>query len=94
MDLEKDMKSKHGLWLNRRDFVKGIAGAGLTLAAGNGFCFAKRHYDDLLLDDLARRCFQFFWDASDPETGICRDLIHGMLRTTRTKAMRRAGVRA
>lgn len=77
MDLEKDMKSKHGLWLNRRDFVKGIAGAGLTLAAGNGFCFAKRHYDDLLLDDLARRCFQFFWDASDPETGICRDLIHG-----------------
>ena len=32
--------------------------------------------DDALLDDLARRSFQYFWDASDPESGVCRDLIH------------------
>lgn len=62
---------------DRRHFLKGAAGATLTLAARRGFGFAKRHDDDALLDDLAHRCFQYFWDASDPETGICRDLIHG-----------------
>ena len=29
--------------------------------------------DDALLDDLARRCFLYFWENSDPETGIARD---------------------
>jgi hypothetical protein len=30
-----------------------------------------------MLDELSQRCFQFFADAVDRETGICRDLIHG-----------------
>ncbi len=29
--------------------------------------------DDAMLDDLARRCFLYFWENSDPETGIARD---------------------
>jgi len=63
--------------LPRRDFLKSAAGATLALAASRGFAFAPRHNDDALLDDLSRRCFQYFVDAIDPETGICRDLIHG-----------------
>src|SRR6202453_1997088 len=63
--------------LLRRDFLKNAAGATLALAASRGFAFAPRHNDDALLDDLSRRCFQYFVDAIDPETGICKDLIHG-----------------
>ena len=29
--------------------------------------------DDQLLDDLSRRCFFYFWEQSDPHTGIARD---------------------
>ena len=29
--------------------------------------------DDQLLDDLSRRCFYYFWEQSDPHTGIARD---------------------
>ena len=68
---------KPDLSLHRRDFLKTAAGATLTLAASRGFSFAPRHNDDALLDDLSRRCFQYFVDAIDPETGICKDLIHG-----------------
>lgn len=62
--------------LDRRNFIKGSARASLALAAGRGLVFAKRHDDDALLDDLSRRCLRYFWDAGDPRTGICRDLIH------------------
>jgi hypothetical protein len=71
MDLTKSM------FLDRRNFLTGAAGAAVTLASARGFGFVKRHEDHALLDDLSHRCFQYFWDASDPETGICRDLIHG-----------------
>src|SRR5580704_7103994 len=71
MDLTKSM------FLDRRNFLTGAAGAAVTLASARGFGFIRRHNDDALLDDLSHRCFQYFWDASDPETGICRDLIHG-----------------
>jgi hypothetical protein len=64
-------------FLDRRNFLTGAAGAAVTLASPRGFGFVKRHEDHALLDDLSHRCFQYFWDASDPETGICRDLIHG-----------------
>jgi hypothetical protein len=64
--------------LDRRNFLKtSTVAAALTLVAPRGFGFIRRHNDDALLDDLSHRCFQYFWDASDPETGICRDLIHG-----------------
>ncbi len=29
--------------------------------------------DERLLDDLSRRCFLYFWEQSDPHTGIARD---------------------
>ncbi len=53
-----------------------LAGAAL-LAARRGFGFARHFHDDDLFNDLSERCFRYFRDASDPETGICRDLIHG-----------------
>ncbi|HEV2326527.1 MAG TPA: glucoamylase family protein [Terracidiphilus sp.] len=62
--------------MDRRSFLRGAASAAV-LAGGNGLNFARRHQDDAMLDDLSQRCFRYFWDASDPETGICRDLIHG-----------------
>ena len=64
------------MWLDRRDFIKASAAGTVTLVGRHGFSFAKRYSDDALLEDLAHRSFQYFWDASDPETGICRDLIH------------------
>ena len=63
--------------LDRRGFLKGAAGATLTLAASRGFCIAPKYNDDALLDELSHRCFLYFADAIDPETGICKDLIHG-----------------
>src|SRR5260370_29169394 len=63
--------------LDRRNFLKTSTAAVLTLAARRGFGFVQHYNDDALLDDLFHRCFQYFWDASDPQTGICRDLIHG-----------------
>lgn len=66
--------------LNRRDVLRlgGAAGAAAVVPAwARGFSFAKKDHDDALLDELSHRCFQFFVDAIDPETGICMDLIHG-----------------
>jgi hypothetical protein len=63
--------------IGRRKFLAGAAGAGICLAANRSFGFGRHHRDDALLDDLAERSFRYFQDASDPETGICRDLIHG-----------------
>ncbi len=63
---------------DRRKFLKmASTAAAAVLALPQTHLFARHHNDDALLDDLAHRCFQYFWDASDPETGICRDLIHG-----------------
>src|SRR5215469_15516226 len=32
--------------------------------------------DTALVTELARRSFQFFWDASDPDTGITREHLY------------------
>jgi len=32
--------------------------------------------DEAFLEDLSRRSFQFFWDASDPNTGITREHLY------------------
>src|SRR5215469_8283737 len=32
--------------------------------------------DDAFLEELTRRAFQFFWDASDPNTGITREHLY------------------
>jgi hypothetical protein len=61
--------------IDRRNFVKLASMAGIVAASGRGF--AKTRNEDALIDELSKRCFRYFWDAIDPETGICRDLIHG-----------------
>lgn len=63
--------------VSRRKFIEFASTAGIVLTSRHCFGFAKRHNDDALLDELSERCFRYFWDASDPETGICMDLIHG-----------------
>jgi hypothetical protein len=52
--------------LDRRGFLKGVGGTSLALATRGGFCFAPKHDDDALLDELSHRCFLYF-----------ADLIHG-----------------
>jgi len=63
-------------FVDRRTFLKGTACATAAAVSGRSFAIAKSHDDDALLNELSHRCFQYFWDAIDPETGICRDLIH------------------
>jgi hypothetical protein len=55
--------------LDRRNFLKSSTAVALTLGAPRGFGFVQHYNDDALRDDLSRRCFQYLWDASDPETG-------------------------
>jgi hypothetical protein len=50
---------------SRRQFL-----AALLSATG------ARAAEDPLLDDLAHRCFRYFWEQSDPHTGIARDRAH------------------
>ncbi|HZD49703.1 MAG TPA: glucoamylase family protein [Silvibacterium sp.] len=63
--------------MTRREFIWLGAVTAAGVAGARGFGFAKRHSDDALLDDLSQGCFEYFRDAIAPETGICRDLIHG-----------------
>ena len=73
--------------VERRRFLK-LAGAAGVVAAGasRGFAFAPKFNDDAMLNDLSRRCFQYFADAMDPTTGICMDLIHGNPEDSARKA--------
>jgi hypothetical protein len=64
------------MFVDRRTFLQGAAGVAVAAVCGGSFAIARRD-DDALLDNLSCRCFQYFWDATDAETGICRDLIHG-----------------
>ena len=64
-------------FVDRRAFLKGTACATAAAVYGRSLAIAKIHNDDALLDGLSHHCFQYFWDAIDPETGICKDLIHG-----------------
>jgi hypothetical protein len=81
------MDRTKSMLLDRREFAKAAVGTAMALTGSRGFGFVKRreHTDDALLEDLSRRCCSYFWDASDPETGICRDLIHGNLADNGTK---------
>jgi hypothetical protein len=64
-------------FLSRRELLKTAAGAALVRACQRGFAFGRRYNDDALLNELSERCFRFFQNAMDRETGICKDLIHG-----------------
>jgi hypothetical protein len=61
---------------SRREFLavaaQGLAGALVPVqwyAASQSLTAA----DEQLLDDLSRRCFLYFWEQSDPHSGITRD---------------------
>jgi hypothetical protein len=53
--------------LTRRTFIGGVP---LVLSAA-GRRLTKD--EDRFLEDLSHRCFQFFWEQSDPGTGLARD---------------------
>ena len=50
-------------------------GFAAALLATQGRAASRRltSADDQLLDDLSRRCFFYFWEESDPHSGIARD---------------------
>ena len=73
------MALKESVSIPRRTFVRLVSSAGVAIASRHCFGFVKHHNDDAFFDELSKRCFRYFWDASDPETGICKDLIHGNL---------------
>ena len=60
----------------RRAFLTAIAGCtayALLNPKGMAESTEPRPGDDEFLDDLSRRSFRFFWEQSDPHTGITRD---------------------
>jgi hypothetical protein len=62
---------------SRREFLsigRRAAVASLLRASGAGGADqALSPSDEQLLDDLSHRCFLYFWEQSDPNTGIARD---------------------
>jgi hypothetical protein len=60
----------------RRGFLTAVArtvAAGSLAGAASAASRALSSADERLLDDLSRRCFSYFWEQSDPQTGIARD---------------------
>ena len=61
---------------SRREFLAAPA-PGLAAALLSAQVRAERwrlaSADDQLLEDLSRRCFFYFWEQSDPHSGIARD---------------------
>src|ERR1700722_14324133 len=60
---------------SRREFLSAPAQVAASLLAGQIRAVGGplSSADDQLLDDLSRRCFFYFWEQSDPHTGIARD---------------------
>ena len=56
---------------SRREFVS--AGGWAALTAPLLAAYPLSSPDERLLDDLSRRCFDYFWRESDTRTGIARD---------------------
>jgi hypothetical protein len=54
---------------SRREFLAALLLSSSTRAASPPLAAA----DEQLLDDLCHRCFLYFWEQSDPQTGIARD---------------------
>jgi len=59
--------------MNRRSFLQLAAACAayplLSRTAGAAVLAAA---DDALLEDMSRRCFRYFWEQTDPQTGITR----------------------
>src|SRR5260370_39449063 len=58
--------------LTRRDFLGGMAGAAIYGLTPAPTLVALSRDDDAFLEDLSRRCFQFFWEHTNPDTGLTR----------------------
>jgi hypothetical protein len=63
--------------MNRRAFLTQLTAGGTALLAVGASRAAEAKpkvatSDDALLDDIAHRSFRFFWEQSDPKTGITR----------------------
>lgn len=56
----------------RREFLS-TAAATLLPAEARAASQPLTPADEQLLDDLSRRCFLYFWEQSDPHSGIARD---------------------
>ena len=72
------MTTLNRLWT----FTAALAGAGALISfAAAGLS----REDEVLLEDVSHRSFQFFWEQSDPNTGITRDRtrLDGRLAETR-----------
>jgi hypothetical protein len=60
--------------MNRRSFLKTATGFAAYSILGPSFVqHALRQSDDSFLDDMSERSFRFFWEQSDPHTGLTRD---------------------
>ena len=60
--------------MNRRSFIKTAGGFAAYSIVGSSFGQAfARESDDSFLDNLSERSFRFFWEQSDPYTGLTRD---------------------
>ena len=61
----------------RRSFIPGAAGlpaiAQLAHAQNRAQTQALTAAQDAFLGDISHRSFQFFWEQSDPHTGVTRD---------------------
>lgn len=62
--------------IERRAFLQTLAAGGAALVGaklgGQAVGAKVSGSDDAMLDDIARRSFRFFWEQSDPHTGIVR----------------------
>jgi len=60
--------------MNRRSFLKTATGfAAYSIIGPPLIQRVLRQSDDSFLDDLSERSFRFFWEQSDPQTGLTRD---------------------
>lgn len=60
--------------MDRRSFLKAAGGfAAYTILGPSLIQRTLRPSDDAFLDDMTERSFRFFWEQSDPFTGLTRD---------------------
>jgi hypothetical protein len=66
------MKIDGAKLLTRRDFLGGMAGTAICALTPIAALAALSRDDHAFLEDLSRRSFQFFWEHTDPDTGLTR----------------------
>jgi hypothetical protein len=72
--------------MNRRSFLKTAAGfAAYSILGPSLIQSALRKSDDPFLEDFSERSFRYFWDQSDPHTGLTRDRTANATQTEETR---------